>query len=87
MPKPTAAAADIHTPASIAQISTVRPSSSSPWCARLRPSVAETMGARKALIRSLRRIAKYAATPAIARPASTSRMISTLSAPTSPSSP
>ena len=40
MPKPTAAPTVIQTPASIAQITIVMPSSSRPWWARRRPSVA-----------------------------------------------
>ena len=55
MPKPTAAPTAIHTPASIAQITSVRPSSSSPWWARRRPSVADAIGASMPCSFSLRR--------------------------------
>jgi hypothetical protein len=58
MPKPTAAPADIHTPASMPQMSSVMASRSSPWCARRRPSVADSIGATNAIIFSLRRTAK-----------------------------
>ena len=63
------------------------PSSRSPWCARLNPSVEDSIGAMKAFSFSLRRTAKYASAAAIASPAATSRMISTLPPPTSPSRP
>ena len=55
MPNPTQAAADIQTPASIAQMSSVIPSSSSPWCARRSRSVADAIGAMNASSFSLRR--------------------------------
>src|SRR6478736_3695556 len=43
--KPTEAAVDIHTPVSIDQMSSVMPSSSRPWWALRRPSVALAIGA------------------------------------------
>ena len=55
MPKPTPAAEAIQTPASIAQMIIVSPSSRRPWWARRSPSVADAIGARKPMIFSLRR--------------------------------
>ena len=87
MPNPTAAPTDIQTAASIAQIRSVMASSSSPWCARRSPSVADAIGASSPCSVSLRRT-NHQPTPTAEQPTIASSAISSTECPpTSPSSP